>query len=132
VQGFGHFAAQSERLFVDEDEIRCKNFCGVPNNGRPDRQCLLDIDVKRQGRVLAIVEFDDAGNANKVHARPEIEAANDRRARKNDDRQTLILLNERMSDRLAAAQMAKTERIVAVDQHSGAIEPLSHRFLLNL
>ncbi len=126
-QGVQDLAAQAQRLLVDQKEVRVEDVGGVLDDGAADVERLLDVDVQLQGRVFAVAQLDHAGHAHEIDAGLEIEAADDRRAREDQDRQMRELLDQMVSDRPTAAQMPQTETVVAEDQQpSGGIHsPLS-------
>src|SRR5690349_21865350 len=68
--------------------------------------------------VFTVAKLDHTGNADEVHPAAEVETADDRRARQDQDREVLVTLDQRMGDRPAAAQVAEAESVVAVNQHA--------------
>ena len=86
----------------------------------------LDVDVQTERLVFAVVQLDDAGDADEVDASPEIEAPDDRRARQDQDRQTLEAIDESVRDSPTAAQVAQAEAVVAVDQDPCVVESFDH------
>ena len=76
--------------------------------------------------ILAVAQLDDAGYAHKVNTGTKIEAADDRRTRQDQDGQRGIRLDQRMGYRAAAAQMAETKTVVAVNQHTPLMTPTGH------
>ena len=83
-----------------------------------------DVEVQVERGVLAVAQLDHARHAHEIDARAEVEAADDRRARKDQHRELLVALDQRVRDRAAAAQVAEAERVVAVDQYA-AVAPAS-------
>jgi hypothetical protein len=75
-----------------------------------------DVDVQAERGVLAVAQLDHAGHAHEIDACPEIEAADDRRAREDEDRDVLVVLDQRVRDGAAAAEVPEAEAIVAIDE----------------
>ena len=119
VQRVADLAAQAERLLIDQEQMRIEDFGRVLDDRAAHRERLLDVEMQAERRVVAVSEFDHPWNAHEVDARLEVEAADDRRARQDQDRQLTIALHQMMGDRPATAQMAETEAVVAVDQEAG-------------
>ena len=117
-----HLALQSERFLVDEEEVRPEALGRLLDDRGADRHRLVEIDVQAERLVFAVGELDDAGNADEIDARQEIEAADDRRAGKDQDRNAFVSIDDRVRDRAAAAQMAEAEAVVAVDQDARVVE----------
>ena len=111
-----HLAEQAERLLVDQEEIRPEHAGRVLDDGGPERERLLDVEVEIHARVLAVPALDDSGHADEVDAGAEAEAAQDGRAAQDEDVQLLVMGDERVGDRPAAAEVPQPERVVAVDQ----------------
>src|SRR4029077_11786841 len=84
------------------------------------RQRLLRVDMQAERCVIAGAQLDDAGHADEIDPGAELEAADDRRPGQDEDRDVLVVLDQRMGDRAAAAQMAEAEGIVAIDQNARA------------
>ena len=113
-------AAEAERLLVDQEQVGAERLGGVADDRGADAERLLDVDVQVERGVFAVAQLDDAGHAHEIDARLEIEAADDRRARQDQDRQVLVALDQRMRHRPAAAQMAEAQRVMAVNENAGA------------
>ena len=111
-----HLAEQSERLLVDQEEIRLEDPRRVLDDGGPEREGLLDVEVEIQARVLAVSPLDDPGHADEVDAGTEAEAPQDRGAAQDEDVELLVMGDERVGDRPAPTEVAQPERVVAVDQ----------------
>ena len=77
-------------------------------------------------RVLAVPQLDDAGDLHEVDAGAVVERAGDRRARDDEHVEAAEILDERMRDRAASAQMAETERVVAVHEDPCIFETPQH------
>src|SRR5215469_17307398 len=92
----------------------------------PQAERLLDMHMEAERGIFAVAQLDDAGDAHKINACPEVEAADDRRAREDQHREVLVGLDERMRDRPAAAEVAESEGVVAVDQHAFMAQVLFH------
>src|SRR3546814_18498875 len=65
-------------------------------------------------RILAVPQLDHARDAHEIHACPEIEAADDRRSRQDQDGEIAPGLDEGMGDGAASAQMAEPETVLDV------------------
>ena len=91
---------------------------GMPDDRGADRQRLANVEVKVERGVLAVAQLDDAGHAHEVDARLEVEAADDRRTRDDQDRKVLVLLDQEMGDRPTAPQMAEAHRVVRIDEYA--------------
>ena len=126
LERLAHLAAQSQRLLVDDEDVRVEYFRRVLDDRGPHGQGLLDVDVQAERRVLAIAQLDDAGYADKIDPRPVVEVADDRRAGKDQYRHARMTLDQGMGDRPAPAQMAESERVVAVDQDPGVAAARYH------
>ena len=79
-------------------------------------QRVLDIQRQLERDVVAAAQFDDPRNAHEVDPVLEAEAADDRRAREDENRDGLVGLDQCVGDLAAAPEMPKAEGIVAVDQ----------------
>ena len=113
---------QAQRLLVDEEQVGPEALRRLPDDRGADRHRLVELDVQAERLVLAVVQLDDARDAHEIDARAEIEAADDRRARQDQDRHALEPIDERVRDRAAAAQVAEAEAVVAVDQDPCVVE----------
>ena len=111
-----HLAEQPERLLVDQEEIGPEDPRRVLDDGGPEREGLLDMEVEIQARVLAVPALDDPGHADEVDAGAEAEAPQDRRAAQDEHVELLVMRDQRVGDRPAATEMPQPERIVAVDE----------------
>ena len=60
-----------------------------------------------------------AGNTHKIHARAEVETADDRGAGQDQHRQVLETVYQGVRYRPAATQVAEAKRVMAVDQDAG-------------
>src|SRR5439155_19611499 len=85
-----------------------------------------DVEVQVERRVLAVTQLDHAGHAHEVDARAEVEAADDRRARQDQDRELLVALDQRVRDRAATAQVAEAEGVMAVNEYAAILALRSH------
>ena len=112
-------AAQAQRLLVDDEDVGIEDVRGVMDDRAADLQRLIDVDMQVEGGVVAVAQLDDAGDAHEIDPGAEVEAADDRRARHDQDRELLVLLHQGMRDGAAAPQMPETEGVVAVDQYPG-------------
>ena len=117
-----HLALQTERLLVDEEEVGPKALGRLLDDRRADRHRLVEVDVQTERLVFAVVQLDDARDANEIDAGQEVEAADDRRSRQDQHRYALEAVDDRVRDRAAAAQVAEPEAVVAVDQYPGIVE----------
>ena len=126
LQGLQQLAAQAHGLLIDDEDVRIELFGGVLDDRSAHRHRLADVQMQIERGVLAVPQLDHAGHAHEVDARAEIEAADDRRARKDEDRELLEILDEGMRDRAAATQMAEAKRVVAVDQDAAIVPPGPH------
>ena len=88
--------------------------------------------MQPQGRIFTVVEFDHPGNTDEIHPSAEIKTTDDWRARENQNRQALVLLDQGMSDGTATTQVTQPKRVVAVNQYSDAIHTISHTAPLNI
>ena len=122
LQRLHHLALESQRLLVHEKEIGTEALRRLVDDRRANRHRLVEIDVQSERLVFAVVQLDDTGNAHEIDARQEIEAADDRRARKNQDRDPLVSVDDRVGDRPAAAQVPEAEAVVAVNQYPCVVE----------
>src|SRR5207248_6613515 len=77
IEGIAHFAAQSQGLLVDDQQVGIEDVCRVANYRRAHRQRLINVNVQIERDVFAVSELDDTRHAHKVDARTEIEAAYD-------------------------------------------------------
>src|SRR5262249_16200094 len=110
---------------------------GAVRGGRPDdrgaqRERLGDVEVQVERRVLAVAQLDHARDAHEIDARAEVEAADDRRAGEDQDRELLEAVDERVREGAAAAEVAEAERVVAVDEYAAVRTPAPHRPLPQL
>src|SRR3546814_3280984 len=80
------------------------------------RDRLLDVHRQLEGRVLAVLQLDDAGDADEVDPLAEVEIADDRRAREDQDGEVGVVADQRMRERATAAQVTQAEGIVAIDE----------------
>src|SRR5262245_2031217 len=126
LEGLQQLAAQPDRLLVDDEHVGRELLCGVLDDGGAHRHRLADVEVQVERRVLAVAQLDHAGHAHEVDARAEIEAADDRRAGEDQDRELLVALDQRVRDRPAAAQVAEAEGVVAVDEYAAIVPPGPH------
>ena len=83
----------------------------------------MQIGMAVERGVFAIVQLDDRGNLHEVDANAIVEGAGDRRAGNDEDGQAAILLDQRMRDGPAAAQVTQPERVVAVHEDACVFEP---------
>jgi hypothetical protein len=72
----------------------------------------------RMDSVSAMSRCRLRGHAHEVDARAEVEAADDRRARQDQDGELLVALDERVRDGAAPAQVAEAEGVMAVDEYA--------------
>ena len=126
LEGGQHFPPEADGLLVDDEQIRVENFGRVLDDRRAHRQHLGDVEVQVERRVLAVTQLDHAGHAHEVDARAEVEAADDRRARQDQDRELLVALDQRVRDHAAAAQMAEAERVMTVNEYAAILALRSH------
>ena len=131
-------AAQAERLLVDDEEVGPVDVGGVADDPGAHLERMLDADPEVGRVVLAGVDLlDHARDAHEVDARAELVGADHRRARDDQHRDRLVGLDDGVGDGAAAAHMAETERVVAVDQHTlgpaavrhASVSPLPKRLL---
>ena len=79
-QGFANFAAQAERLFVDDKKVWIEDVGGMADNRGPHRQRLCDIDLRTGRGVFAVAQLYHAGHADKVDTGVKFEISDDRGA----------------------------------------------------
>jgi hypothetical protein len=79
------------------------------DDGRAEREGLLDVEVEIQARVLAVPALDDSRDADEVHAGAEAEPAHDRGAAQDEDVQLLVVGDQRVGNRPAAPEMPQPE-----------------------
>ncbi len=112
-------AAQAERLLVDDEQVGTVDVGGVADDAGAHLERMFDADPKVGRIVLAGVDLlDDARDAHEVDARAELVGADHGRARDDQHRHGRVGLDDGIGDGAAAAHMAETEGIVAVDQHT--------------
>ena len=121
LQRAANFAAQAQRLLVDDEQVRVEDFRRVLDDRRPHRERLFGVDMQVQRDVVAIPKLDDPGDAHEVDTGTKIEAADDRRPRKDQHGRIAPGLDQVMRDRSASAEMAEPKRVVAVDQYASMI-----------
>jgi len=73
-----NLAAQTERLLVDNEDIRFEDLRGMLDDRGTDRERLIDIDVQRERGVFAVPQLDDTWDPHKIDAGPKLETSNDR------------------------------------------------------
>jgi hypothetical protein len=81
----------------------------VLDDGRAEREGLLDVEVEVQARVLTVPALDDPWDPDEVDAGAEAEAAHDGRAAQDEDVQLLVVGDQRVGDRPAAPEMTQPE-----------------------
>ncbi len=112
-------AAQAERLLVDDEQIGPVDVGGVADDAGAHLERVFDTDPKVGRVVFAGVDLlHDARDAHEVDARVELVGADHRRTRNDQHRHGRVSLDDGVGDGAAAAHMAETEGIVAVDQHT--------------
>ena len=79
-----------------------------------------------QRRVFAVPQLDDARDLHEVDTGAIVEGAGDRRPRDDEHVEAAEILDQRMGDRPAAAQMAEPERVVAVHEDPRIFETPQH------
>ena len=126
-QGLPDLAFQSQGLLVNDEDIRVEGHRRVPDDGFPNGERLIKLDVQAQRGIAAILQLDDPGNSDKVHPGTELKVADDRRSRKDQDRDALVAAHQFIGDRSAAAEMAEPEAVVTVYQYTAVIETGAHR-----
>jgi hypothetical protein len=126
LQRLQELAAQPDGLLVDDEHVGLESLGGVLDDRSAHRHRLADVEVQVERGVLAVPELDHAGNAHEVDARAEVEAADDRRARKDQDGELLEALDQRMREGAAAAQVAEAEGVVAVDEYAAIVPSVPH------
>ena len=119
-------AAQAHRLLVDDEDVGLEGLGRVPDDRLPHLQRLMQVDMALHRRVFAVAQLDDARDLHEVDTRPVVERAGDRRAGDDQHVEAAEILDQRMRDRPAAAQMSEPERVVAVHQDSSVFEPPQH------
>ncbi len=78
MQGVTHFAVQTQRFLVNDEQVGRIDLGGLANDRLANRQGFAQVDVQAQRGVLAIVQLDDARYANEIHPRLEFKTADHR------------------------------------------------------
>ena len=76
--------------------------------------------------IFAVAQLDDAGHFDEIDPCPVIEGPGDGRARDDQHLHPAIGFDQCVRDGAAAAQMTKSERVVAVKQDARVLEASSH------
>ena len=79
-----------------------------------------------QRGIFAIAQLDDAGHLHEIDAGAIVEGPGDGRARDDQHLHAAIGFDQRMRDGAAAAQVAKSECVVAVKQDARVLKSCSH------
>ena len=132
IEGITHFAAQSQGLLVDDQQVRIEDVRRVANYRRAHRQRLVNINVQIERDVFAVSELDDARHAHKVDARTEIEAADDRRPGEDQNQDRGVGIDQRVCYRPTPPQVAESEAVVAVDKHPSVLTANGHTGLSHI
>jgi hypothetical protein len=112
-------AAQAERLLVDDKEVGPVDIGGIADDAGAHLERVFDADPKVGRVVFAGVDLlDHARDAHEIDARVELVGADHGRARDDQHRHGRVGLDDGIGNGAAAAYMAETEGIVAVDQHT--------------
>src|SRR5882672_11172036 len=126
LQRVEHLAAQPDRLLVDDEQVRREDLGGVLDDRGAQQQRFGDVEVQVERRVLPVAQLDHAGDAHEVDARAEIEAADDRRAGQDQDRELLEAVDQRVRQGTAAPQVAEAKGVMAVDEYAAVSPPAPH------
>ena len=132
VEGIAHFAAQSQGLLVDDQQVGIEDVRRVANDRRAHRQRLIDVNVQIERDVFAISELDDTRDAHKIDSGTEIEAAYDRRPGEDQNRDRGVGVDQRVCYGPTSPQMAESEAVVAVDKHPFVMTASGHTGLSHI
>src|SRR6185503_3723625 len=102
-----NLSAQPQRFFIDDEYVGLKFFSSMTNDRFPHDKRILEIYMLVERGVFAISKFDDTWNFDKVHTRPVVKSARNRRTRHNQDVETTIILHKGVSDGLTPSQMTE-------------------------
>ncbi len=98
----------------------------VANTRLTHLQRFMQVDVARHRGIFAVAQLDYARDLHEVDARPIVERAGDRGSGDDQNVEAAIILDQRMRDRAAAAQVAETERVVAIHEDTGIFQAPCH------
>ena len=115
-------ALQAHRLLVDDEDVRLEGLGRVADDRLAHLQRLVQVDMPVHRCVFAVAQLDDARDLHEIDAGAIVEGAGDRGARDDQDVEAAIILDQRMRDGAAAAEMAEAERVVAVHQDAGVFD----------
>ena len=95
-------AQQAQRLLVHQEQVWVEDPRRVLDDGRPERQGVLDIDMETQAGVVAAPQFDDPRDPSS-----ETVSSDDGGAGQDQDVELLVMLDQGMRNDPAAAKVAQ-------------------------